>query len=474
MGHVASGTTRWAVRGKGGAGRGVGDVGISHLKASARSLSLKASLVLFLGIVVAIGMWGAATSAAAGEARIQIGGGSEAQLGDEDLILIDGWQDDLSAWRNALQLEAVWERGHLESHVAVEMSPVPNGTLSLAAGIDGYLEGKEPFSTTVRKLSWRQEVDLGRHALGIEVGKSSRRLGRGRIDSLLMTGELPGFPLVGMSLEGPRYRYDKFAGDLGTADQPYKRLIVHRIAYDLTPEISVGFGEVSVRSEPHPGDLFYDLVPGLPLYLVKYFPGAASAKDNQLIYLDLELEAGPWVGYGELIVNEFPGGFGLSKNPPLYGLLVGIERGPWIAEYSHLTNYAYSNGDPGSVYSHDGRPLGHWMGGDGDALEIRWNGGVAPGWQLTLGGFLWRKGEGKVDSWFGSLKERQENAFLSGVVETTKGVVLGAARRVGDTGRLGDMTISGDVRAGVVANEHHKAGVTGVILTTRVGLSLAF
>ena len=148
-----------------------------------------------------------------------------------------------------------------------------------------------------------------------------------------MEDDLPGFPQIGYSFEGPRYRYDKVVGDLGNAEQPYKRLIVHRLAYDVTPRLSVGFGEVSVRSEPHPGDLFYDVLPGIPLYFVKYIPGAPSAKDNQMIYLDLELHWNGGTGYGELLVNEFPGGFGISKNPPLYGVLLGIEQGAWQAEY---------------------------------------------------------------------------------------------------------------------------------------------
>ena len=86
------------------------------------------------------------------------------------------------------------------------------------------------------------------------------------------------------------------------------------------------------------------------------------------------------------------------------------------------------------------------MGGDGDALEVRWHRELTPEWHLTLGGFAWRKGEGKVDDWFGSAKEREENAFLSGVVETTRGIVVGV------DGFLGDVSLSGDVRAGVVGN----------------------
>lgn len=430
---------------------------------------------------VALGVWGAPPQLAAAQAQSVVvdepepaTAESQADAEQQGGRQSEGQGGVLSAALHRVGLDLLWERGHVMASVETDLSLTPRGRLGLAFGVHGFLSGKEPFSSEVKKVSWRQGFDLGRTVFEAEVGKSTRRLGRGRIDSLLLAGELPGFPLIRYSLEGARFRYDKLVGDLGTASQPYKRLIVHRVIYDLLPNLSVGAGEVSVRSAPHAGDIFYDVVPGLPLYLAKYFPGVPSSTDNMLVYLDAEVDLGETIGYGELIVNEFPGGLGLSKNPALYGILVGIERGPWLAEYSMLTNYVYSNGEKGAVYSHDGRSLGHWMGGDGDSLEIRWNRELMPGWQITVGGFQWRKGEGKINSWFDSLDEQKEKAFLSGVVQTTRGVVAGLVGHLGDAGHGGDMILTGELRAGVVDNENHKAGVTGVNVTMRAGVSFSF
>lgn len=367
-----------------------------------------------------------------------------------------------------LTFDGVWERNHAGANVGLAINPWPRTTLKVAVGFDGFLGKGERFDASVLQASWQRRFHWGGHELELEIGKTARRLGRGRIDTLLMSGELPGFPQIAYSVQGPRYRYEKLIGDLGTADRPYKRLTAHRLTYELTPALSVGLAEIAVRSEPFPGDVFYDVLPGLPLYLSKYVPGADSASDNHLIYVDAEYDAGDWLGYGEVIFNEFPAGLWLTNNPPLFGVLLGFEMGPWLAEYSMLTNYAYSNGDPGSRYSHEGRSLGHWMGADGDALEVRWTQGLAPNWQLAVGGFHWRKGEGKVDDWYASRDEREENAFLSGVVERTIGAV-GAVKA--DLDRL---ELTAEVRAGVAQNYRHQEGKSEYVFAAKVGISYPF
>lgn len=369
---------------------------------------------------------------------------------------------------HSLIVEAVWEREHAGGSVGLEVVPRPGMTLNLTLGVDGFLEKGDQLTASVLRASWRQGFSWGRHGLELEIGKTAQRLGRGRIDTLLMSGELPGYPQIAYSVRGPKYQYDKLIGDLGTADRPYKRLAAHRLTYELTPAFSVGLGEVAVRSEPYPGDIFYDVLPGIPLYLAKYVPGAPSAKDNHLIYLDAEYNAGDWLGYGEVIFNEFPAGLWLSNNPPLFGILVGLEMGPWLAEYSLLTNYAYSNGDPGSRYAHEGRSFGHWMGADGDALEIRWTRDLAPDWRLTLGGFHWRKGEGKVDDWYASRKEREENAFLSGVVERSIGAVAAIAAN------LDTLVFTAEVRAGIARNFRHQQGQSDYVFAAKAEIAYPF
>ncbi|HLS90215.1 MAG TPA: hypothetical protein VK101_03110 [Limnochordia bacterium] len=386
-------------------------------------------------------------------------------VADRDALSLE---DFGQAAPHILTFDGVWERNHAGANVGLEINPWPRTTLKVAVGFDGFLGKGEQFDASVLQASWQRGFRWGEHELELEIGKTARRLGRGRIDTLLMSGELPGFPQVAYSVAGPRYRYEKLIGDLGTADRPYKRLTAHRLTYDLTPSLSVGLAEILVRSEPFPGDVFYDVLPGLPLYLSKYVPGSDSASDNHLIYVDAEYDAGDWLGYGEVIFNEFPAGLWLTDNPPLFGVLLGLEMGPWLAEYSLLTNYAYSNGDPGSRYSHEGRSLGHWMGADGDALEVRWTQGLASNWQLAVGGFHWRKGEGKVDDWYASREEREENAFLSGVVERTIGAV-GAVKA-----DLDQLELTAEVRAGVAQNYRHQEGKSEYVFSAKVGVSYPF
>ena len=391
---------------------------------------------------------------------------------DAALAVADVWSDSKphAAFRAAqvVSIEGVWERGHVGGSVGVEVAPVPGGTLVVVAGLDGFLDTNQAFVASVHEVAWRQAFSSWGQDLTVQVGKSAHALGRGRIDALLSSGSPPGYPSLAYTVAGNRYRYDKVIGDLATEDQRYKRVVLHRLDYALLPNLSVGIAEVSVRSAPHPGDLFYDLVPALPLYLVKYLPGGKSIQDNQLIQLDAELRLDDAVVYGEAIFNEFPAVPGVETNPPLYGLLVGVEYGPWLAEYSRLTNYAYSNRDRGTVYDYDGRPLGHRMGADGDAFEVRWHHELSPAWRMYAGGFLWRKGEGEVGDWYSSSKERKENAFLSGVVETTRGVSFGLARAADR------YELRGDVRAGLVDNDGHVEGDRGYWFEAKVGVSYWF
>lgn len=367
----------------------------------------------------------------------------------------------------ALGFEAHFKPKHVQGRVFTLFEPSATSTWRFGVGFDGQMGSSDQFQTAVEALSYTHSIQDGRYWL--RVGKDSLRVGRGRLDTLVASGDLPGYPSIAYGVEGVflgrPLRYVKVTGDLGTADWEYKRLNLHRVEYELTPTVHIGFGEWKMRSEPFPGDVFYDIMP-LPLYLSKYVPGASSTIDNNAVFIDAEVDLGTSKVYGELLIDEYPAVPGVSKNPLLYGLLLGVTHGDLVAEYVRITNYVYTNSRPGTAYVYDDKPLGHSLGNDGERIEARWTTDLSQEWQMSVGAFAQRKGEGEVSEygWYSDRAEFEANRFLSGVVETMVGLSLEL------THFAPGWEASGYIKAGPVTNEGHVKGESGVFYELGAGL----
>ena len=355
------------------------------------------------------------------------------------------------------------DAGRINNELSFETSFLhAQDRLALAYHFEGSLETPAVFGGELSRLSYSFPV----RSIGttFTLGKEAYRLGRGRLGTLLARDDIEGYPSIAYTITRPTFTYTKILGDLDY-NEGYRRLILHYLDYRLTSTLKIGLGEVFVRSNPFAGEVFYELVPGLPLYLHKYVPGGDPGKGNNIVYGDFEIEWGAGTYFGELMINEFPAVPG-AKNPRLYGIVLGTEVGNLTVQYSRLTNYAYSNRDRLSVYSYRERGLGHWLETDGDVLEARWRHPVSANLDITAGAFVMRRGEGKIDDWYTSLAEQNANAFLSGTPEQTLGVIL-RADYASDRWQM-----FGEAKFGPVKNHNHVVGKEGTYYEFRFGVSL--
>ena len=138
-----------------------------------------------------------------------------------------------------------------------------------------------------------------------------------------------------------------------------------------------------------------------------YFPGINTSVDNAIFYGDGRLSLPRMTLYGELLVNEFPMA-PTETNPKLYALTLGLESKALIAgwdlllEVCRVSDQAYSNGRPENVFTYGEQSLGHVLGDDLTAADIRFSGNLPKlGADARFGLFFLRLGNTDVAPWIG-------------------------------------------------------------------------
>lgn len=325
-----------------------------------------------------------------------------------------------------------WEFG--KRNVANTLTASADLTESIHLDLSMAFTGEMEKMSTTAKLDYLSLSHTISPNVNVSLGKQSHQLGRARLNPLFFSEQSPAFLSARYDLNYDKWSYSKIYGDF-SVNNDYKRLGAHYLSGDINKYLSLGIGEAFITLEPFRGDLVYAATPFLPYYLAKYLPGIPSATDSSLVYLDSQINLNLVSLYGELIVSEFPMTPN-AVNPALYGFTVGTElklnKYSIIAEHSRVMNYTYSNSHIDTAFIYDNHPVGHPLGQDFKKYDIQLQSQESI--LSKIGLYHQVIGEGRViDQWYKDNSERIENRFLSGVNETTVGVVLGLRTELTDT-----------------------------------------
>ena len=348
------------------------------------------------------------------------------------------------------EVDLVWsmKNGVNELTTSAEIGLSDSLVLQLGIRTQGKMENNEQqvFSADRFGLTYQ-----GEH-ITVFGGAVPRSIGQARIHQIFLRESGPAFSNLGYRFSREAVSYTKFFGDL-SQDEGYKRLGVHYLNWRPIPNLSLGIGEAFVVSQPFKGDTYYYFVPILPYYVAKYFPGIATSIDNAFFYGDGELRLGPLALYGELLVNEFPMS-PFDHNPKLYAITLGLESefpaSGWnlLAEFSHVTDQAYSNGRPQNVFTYGDLSLGHALGDDLTAADLqlsKYFGTLET--TAEVGVYYLKLGSTDPAPWIG-----QEEPVIT---EQIYGVKLGLERQ------FDQFRLAFDLELGYIRNDGHQADATG-------------
>lgn len=366
------------------------------------------------------------------------------------MVLVIGLTPGLAEIYAKTEVDMVWtmKNGANELTAAAGIGLSPNLTLNMGLSAGGKMENKGQMTFAVEQLGLTYHND----ELSIFGGAVPASVGQAAIHQIFLRDSGPAFLKLGYTFNREPWTYTKFFGDLSRDDE-YKRVGVHYLNWQPVPYFSLGIGEAFVVSQHFKGDTFFYFVPIMPYYLSKYFPGISTSIDNAFFYGDGRLQLAPFTFYGELLVNEFPMS-PMDDNPKLFAITLGLEAeeliAGWdlLAEFSHVSDQAYSNGRPQNVFTYGDLSLGHAYGDDLTAGDIQLSRHFEKLNADTKFGLYYLKlGNTDVAPWIG----KEEKL----VPEQIYGVKLGAARQL-DQLRLGL-----DLEIGYVQNNGHKADESG-------------
>jgi len=255
----------------------------------------------------------------------------------------------------------------------------------------------------------------------LSLGRSEKWWGTGRFGTLLLSDNAQTFDAMDLRYSYRWLDFRSFAGILSADSGRY--FSGHRLGVSLPHKVDLGASEVVVYQSRHPVPAY--LNPLLPYYAVQH---NERGDDNILWALDASWRPGggtKW--YGELLMDDVIYQQGETPAPQKLGFLGGLHwsdplRLPdtdFKAEYAGIEKWVYTHRRSGNRYvgADTTQVLGHWLGTDGEALDLRLEHRFHPRLNLGLGFSQTRHGEGEVGiPWFDGIDD-PHTAFLSGVVE---------------------------------------------------------
>lgn len=261
----------------------------------------------------------------------------------------------------------------------------------------------------------------------LTVGKKYLRLGPGYFSQLVLSEEGPSLNHVALESKHTWFGMDFEAFQLIAflGDGVKRKLFVHRLSTDsLLPGLEFGASEAMMVSEKeHP--LYYLPLPFWPYYLSKKIIGINSVYDNysdHYIGIDFTYTFSNRARvYGELLVDEYPYR-SWHRNPDkrahLLGIYYPLGRDLELrVEYSNVFNYMYVHRFPQNNYLYQGEPIGHWLGPDGDVLDMEFEKSAGKDRTLKLGLQYVRKGPGSFSEDYDTAEDYYATRFLSSIVE---------------------------------------------------------
>ncbi|MEC9489166.1 MAG: capsule assembly Wzi family protein [Halanaerobium sp.] len=286
------------------------------------------------------------------------------------------------------------------------------GHIELAAGRNGV---------ALREAYLQLNTPLGI----LSAGRRLSPIGPGYFSRLLLSDNIP-LDQVRLDSEHNWFGYDVSATQLVAflGEGINKQFFAHRLSTtSLLPGWEIGVSEAMMVSEVIHGG-FYLPLPFLPYYLTKKIVGIGSIYDDygdNYVGVDFtyHLKQGGYL-YGELLVDEYPQ-HEWANNPDERAHLLGIyypinKKTELRAEYSNVFNYVYIHRLPQNNYIYRGSLLGHWLGPDGDVIDLELKRMFARDREVKLGIRYIRKGPGNLAEDY-QPETKDEMQFLSSIVE---------------------------------------------------------
>lgn len=281
----------------------------------------------------------------------------------------------------------------------------------------------------------------------VELGREALWWGPGTRGALLLSDSAGPLDMVRLTWDASRFRFTKVLAQL---DQPGRYLAGTRVDWQVSPSVRVALSETAVA---FPSPIFwYHLVNPAPAVLTDLLgmwdlQSRWGANDNFLVGVDFDARIRPGVLlYGEIMYDDIQSWQPLLEgitlfptNPSRYGLQAGLYladpfrdgRTEVRLEYARIYNWTYGHGLSDRRYDLRGRPLGHWLGPDGDDLAVIATRRLSPREDLEVWAALTRHGEGRIDRGPASPEDAWRNRFLSGTVETRYSLGASWTRRSG-------------------------------------------
>ena len=219
-----------------------------------------------------------------------------------------------------------------------------------------------------------------------------------------------------------------------------KQLFHHRVSNKtLIKGLELGISEAMMVSEKI-NPAYYLPLPFLPYYLTAYISGLYNDynyHDDKYIGLDFNYKFNNSLElYGELLVDEFPQSPG-NRNPDKRAHLLGIyypfaEKTNFRIEYSNVFNYVYLHHFPENRYTFDGKYIGHWLGNDGDVLDLQLARDLDRSTTIKVGFRYLRKGIGDMQTDYSAEPDYQEKKFLAEIRRREALIRLGYEKNITD------------------------------------------
>jgi len=258
----------------------------------------------------------------------------------------------------------------------------------------------------------------------LSLGRRFYRSGPGYFSQLLLSDQSTSLELImyegKFCLEGYENNYTMLIAYLDEGVN--KQLFYHRVSNDsLIEGLEIGLAESVIVSE-HVHPAYYLPIPFIPFYLISYLVGQDTKYnhyEDKYIGIDFTYQFPAGIElYGELLVDEYPQTTA-DNNPDKRGHLLGLyfPRGDkeFRIEYSNVFNYVYLHRYPQNSYTYEGKYLGHWLGHDGDILNLELRKRLNRNNLLKTGLSYLRKGIGDMKTDFGP--DHKEKKFLSRVTK---------------------------------------------------------
>lgn len=236
--------------------------------------------------------------------------------------------------------------------------------------------------------------------LSVTAGRKEFWWGQGRYGTMLLSTNAPAFDALSFKARYQRLGFESFIGILSTDEQRY--FSGHRVTIRLPWHLTAGFSEVVAYQANNVDPVYAN--PILPFYGTQW-----NERDDDNILWNLDAKWTPGHGikaWGELLMDDVQ----YEQDPPApqkMGFLLGLHwadplqlpNTDLIAEWAGNQKWVYTQRKHENRYvgADTTSVIGHWIGTDGDALDLMVEHRFHP--RLNVGlGYAWRRhGEGRID-----------------------------------------------------------------------------